>query len=144
MALLVIPGCGSSAEDVSKERLTQMAGGPLKEVVPVSGKVSVDGEPKAGVKLHLYPAAGGEKITESLTKADGTYCWATYTPCDGLPAGSYKIAFQLFPKQRRNDTISNADDLFKGRYNDPVKSEFTLTVEKGKPQTDANYELKMK
>jgi hypothetical protein len=141
---LLIAGCGSSAEDSSKERLAAMAGGRLKDVVPVSGKVLVDGAPTAGVNLHLFPSAGGNRITSVKTGPDGTYCWSTHTSCDGIEAGSYKIAFDFFKKPKRNDNVNMADDQLKGRYSDPMKSEFSLTVTKGTPQKDVNYELKTK
>ncbi len=142
--LLLLAGCGSSAGDMSKERLAQMAGGQLKEVVPVSGKVVIDGEPRAEVILQLFPADGGKQITETRTGGDGAYCWSTHLTCDGIEAGTYKVAFEHFPKPKRNDQNEKKDDLFKGKYSNPKKSEFTLTVEKGKPQKDVNYELKMK
>src|SRR6187549_3927495 len=90
LAVLLIAGCGTGKGDVSKERLEQMAGGTLKEVVPVSGKVLVDGEPKGGVNLYLHPDAGGESITTCRTKEDGTYCWSTNMACDGIAPGKYR------------------------------------------------------
>jgi hypothetical protein len=121
-----------------------MAGGTLKDVVPVSGKVLVDGEPKEGVNLYLYAGTGGSAIAECRTKSDGTYCWSTYTPCDGLEAGSYRLAFKYVPKQRRNDRDEEAMDLFQGRYSDPTKVEYLLTVEEDAPQTGVDYDLKTK
>ncbi len=129
---------------MSKERLEKMSGGALKEVVPVSGKVLVDGEAKGGVNIYLYPAAGGKMITECRTNADGTYCWATYGQCDGIEAGSYKLAFRLVPRQKRNDRNETSDDVFKNKYSDPTKVDFPLTVAKGAPQKDVNYELTAK
>lgn len=137
-------GCGDAKKDVSKERLEKMAGGALKNVVPVSGTVRVDGEPKAGVNLYLHPDTGGEAITTCRTKEDGTYCWSTYTTCDGLPAGKYRLAFRLVPQMKRNDRNEASDDLFKGKFANPGKIEYLLTVEDGSPQTDANYELSTK
>jgi 5-hydroxyisourate hydrolase-like protein (transthyretin family) len=144
LAVLLIAGCGPGAGDTSQERLAQMSGGNLKDVVPVSGKVLVDGEPKAGVTIYLYRSTGGEQIAECRTNPDGTYCWATHLPCDGIEAGSYRLAFKCFPKLRRNDQIKETDDLFQGRYSDPMKVEFLLTVEEGSPQTDVDYALTTK
>src|SRR5262245_23558708 len=83
LALLLIAGCGPGAGDTSPERLAQMAGGTLKDVVPISGKVLVDGEPKGGVNIYLYPSAGGNQIAQCRTNPDGTYCWTTHIGCDG-------------------------------------------------------------
>jgi hypothetical protein len=144
LAVSLIAGCGPGADDVSPERLAQMAGGSLKDVVPVSGKVLVDGEPKGGVNIYLYASTGGKVIAECRTKADGTYCWVTHTACDGLEAGSYRLAFKYVPKPRRNERTEEADDLFQGRYSDPMKVEYLLTVEEDSPQTDVDYDLKTK
>jgi hypothetical protein len=121
-----------------------MAGGTLKDVVPVSGKVLVDGEPKGGVNLYLYASTGGTAIAECRTNPDGTYCWSTHLPCDGIEAGSYRLAFKYVPKQRRNDRDEDAGDLFQGRYSDPMRVEYLLTVEEDSPQKDVDYELTTK
>jgi hypothetical protein len=144
VAALLLAGCGPGADDVSKERLAQMAGGKLKDVVPISGTVLVDGEPKGGVNIYVYATTGGTAIAECRTDSDGTYCWSTHTACDGLEPGSYRIAFKYVPKLRRNERIEEADDLFRGRYSDPMKVEYLLTVEEDSPQADVDYELKMK
>jgi len=127
---------------MSEERLASMAGGKLKDVVPVSGKVLVDGAPQAGVNLFLYPSNDGRKpIAECRTDSTGAYCWATHTECDGLAPGKYRLAFQYMPKRSRND---KGNDLLGGRYSDPMKVEYPLTVEEGSPQEDVNYELSTK
>lgn len=143
LSLLLIVGCGTGA-DTSKERLESMSGGKLKTVVPVSGKVLVDGEPAGGVTLFLHPEKGGKPLAQTLTKPDGTYCWATYIACDGIEPGSYRLAFQRLPKQKRNDNVNAAEDLFKKKFIDPLKIDYPLTVAEGSPQVDVNYELSTK
>lgn len=129
---------------MSKERLTKMAGGALKDVVPVSGKVLVDGEPKGNVNLFLHPADGGPSILSIRTNPDGTYCWSTHSSCDGLEPGDYVIAFTYVPKLKRNESNEISGDLFKGKYGDPKKSAYKLSVAKGTPQKDVDYDLKTK
>ncbi|MGE0374497.1 MAG: hypothetical protein AB7Q45_03700 [Planctomycetaceae bacterium] len=138
-ALLLLAGCSSGTE-MTDERLASMAGGKLKETVKVSGKVLVDGTPQPGVNIHLYGPGGGAEVNNCRTGEDGTYCWSTHVSCDGLEAGSYRLAFEYVPKEKKND---EGTDLFKGKYRNPAKNDFTLTVEKGVPQTDVNYELKL-
>ena len=141
---LLITGCGGSgADDASKERLAQMAGGKLAEVVPVGGKVLVDGEAKAGVNLYLYSSDGSKLTGQSRTDSDGTYCWSTSLACDGIEAGSYRVAFRYIPKEKKNDSDEKALDLFKSRYSNPMKVEYLLTVAAGTPQPAVNYELKV-
>ena len=133
-------GCGGGA--LTKDDLKKMAGGTLKEVVPASGKVTVDGQPIEGLYIDAYSAAGGAAPFKSVrTDKDGKYCWSTHLNCDGMEPGDYKICFKYIPKMNRK---GEGDDQFKGRYADPAKSEFKLTLEKGSPQKDVNYDLTTK
>ena len=135
---LALVGCGGDNADSSKERLEAMAGGELKETVPVSGTVSIDGVPAMGVNLDLYPAAGGAAITHCRTKLDGTYCWSSYVACDGLPPGEYRLGFTYVPKEKRN---GEGVDEFHGKYKNPAKGDFVLKVESGQPQTNVDYDF---
>lgn len=139
LAVTLFPGCGNKKDDTSAERLKSMAGGTLKAVVPVSGTILVDGAPTAGVNLYLYKEEGGAPLKECRTDEDGKYCWSTHLQCDGLEPGTYRLGFAHIPILRKNGT---GDDLFKGKHNNPTKSEFKLVVEEGNPQEDVEYELK--
>lgn len=141
LGVLLISGCSSGKDDMTEKRLAGMAGGSLKSVVPVSGAVTIDGEPAQGVNLYLHKEEGGASVKESRTGEDGTYCWSTNLQCDGLEPGTYRLAFEHIPKPRRND---KGVDLFKGKYKNPMKHEFKLTVEDGAPQTGVDYELSKK
>ena len=131
-------GCGSGGNPLSDTDLKKIAGGDLKEVVPVSGKVNVDGQPALGVNIYLHAENDPNYISFARTGSDGKYCWATYRPCDGIPLGKYTLTFKHMPKMTPK---GKGDDLLKGRYANPKKSEFKLTVEKGAPQKDVNYDL---
>lgn len=139
--LVALSGCGDAKTDVSNERLTAMAGGKLKEVVPVSGKVLIDGEPAQGVNIYLHKDGGPTPVANTRTSDDGTYCWSTYRNCDGLEPGSYKLGFEHIPNPKKNDT---GIDLFKGKFKNPMRNDFNLTVESDSPQTDVDYDLKLK
>ncbi len=139
-ALLLHVGC-SDERDVGKDQLKSMAGGELKEVIPVSGIVSIDGTPTAGVNIYAYSKASGLKAAnQTRTEPDGTYCWATYEPCDGLPPGEYRLAFAHVPKEGHGN--KQGEDLLRGKYRDPTKNDFTLQIKSGEPQTEVNYDLK--
>ena len=140
LSVFLAAGCSTGKDDVSKERLKAMAGGALKEVVPVSGTVLVDGEPTAGVALYLYPEQGGELIRECQTDEEGKYCWTTHTPCDGLEPGSYRLAFRHLTKREKKP--GSGGDAFDGKYANPMKGDFKLTVEADTPIVDMDYELK--
>ncbi|MFO1095809.1 MAG: hypothetical protein U0992_21255 [Planctomycetaceae bacterium] len=142
LALLLFAGCGNSNGDASADRIKSMAGGDLKTVVPVSGKVLVDGEPKAGVKVMLYVDGPIPQLHgECGTKPDGTYCWTTYGDCDGIVPGEYKVTFRQWRFEKENERYEASDDLLHGKYSDPRKSQFKLSVKAGAPQTNADYEL---
>ena len=142
LALMVFPGCGGEGkDDASKERLKSMSGGSeVKDVVPVSGTVLVDGAPMEGVFISLHDESGGAAIKTTKTDKDGKYCWSTYGSCDGLEPGTYLLSFKLMPNM--NPKKDSAPDLFKGKYKSPTKNDFKLTVAAGPPQTDVKYELK--
>ena len=140
-AVLLICGCGSPSSDASKARIKAMAGGELKNVVPVSGKVLVDGQPVSGVLLQLWSSNSSEKPRKNLIAgADGKYCWSTYTVCDGLEPGTYKLTF----KQLKDPEKEKSDDLFKGRYSNVSETKYELIVEAGKPQVNVDYDLNAK
>jgi len=138
--ILLLSGCGDDGV-LTDEDLKNQAGGTLKETVAVSGKVTIDGKPGNRVQIFAFSKEGGMKpASECLTSSDGTYCWSTYKDCDGLPPGEYRFAFKQVGAREK----PGAADKLKGKFMNPVKNEFALTAESGKPQTDVNYDLKLK
>ncbi len=129
---------------MSKERLEKITGGSLKETVPVSGVVTLDGNPEEGIVILLYPKTAGDgtdPISQVRTDVGGKYCWSTYSNCDGVVPGEYKLLFKNMPKVNK---AGEGKDLFNGRYANLKKPEFTLTVGSESPQEDVDYELKSK
>lgn len=142
VALISLAGCGSSAE-VSQDQLAEMAGGKLTEVVSVSGTVTVDGKPTAGINLYLHDKSN-KRLRQSRTDEKGKYCWSTHVLCDGLEPGKYKVTFRHIPVERDYDGNEAVDDLFKSRYSNARKSEYTLDVTAGAPAAPVDYDLKSK
>jgi hypothetical protein len=139
VGLVSLSGCGDTKTDASKERLKAMAGGQLKDVVPIKGIVNIDGSPAMGVNLFLYSAGNvANPIKECRTDQDGKYCWSSYQTCDGVEPGTYLLGFTHVPNPKKNDT---GVDLFKGKYKNPQKNKIELKVEAGAPQEAANYDL---
>ncbi|MBL8851208.1 MAG: carboxypeptidase regulatory-like domain-containing protein [Planctomycetaceae bacterium] len=135
-------GCADkSKEDATKERIEQLAGGTLSDVVAVRGTVFIDGAAAEGVNLMLFKSGAPQQVATTRTDADGKYCWSTYGNCDGIPAGEYSVAFTHIPKPKKNDS---GVDLLKGKYANSRSSKFKLVVENGKPQETVNYELETK
>ncbi len=142
LGLVTLAGCSDGKTDLSEERLKAMAGGELKEVVPVKGEVNVDGAPAEGVNLFLYREEDlFNFIKECRTDIGGRYCWSTNLSCDGLEPGKYRIGMTHVPKPKKN---GEGIDVFEGKYQNPQMNEFQLTVEKGAPQEAMNYDLQSK
>ncbi|MEO1998688.1 MAG: hypothetical protein ABGZ17_25870, partial [Planctomycetaceae bacterium] len=111
-----------------------------KETVPVSGTVSINGAPAAGVNIYAYAKGGGmQAAAEARTAEDGTYCWATYQECDGMVPAEYQLAFSHVPKEGKGKNAG--EDLLQGKYKNPTEHDFTLVVKSGEPQTEVNYVL---
>lgn len=140
LTLILLVGCGRATQ-LSKQRIESMTGGPLKNVVPVSGAVKVNGSSQSDITIRLHPVTGGVSIAEVRTDSQGKYCWSTYKKGDGLAPGEYKLTFKHQPHINK---AGEGKDLFKGRYADPAKSEFKLTVQEGKPQPDLDFDLASK
>jgi hypothetical protein len=132
MCLAVGAGCGGGEE---ARRLP---------VHPASGKVSVDGRPAGGVLVLLHPAAGSPAAKEGVmpsatTEEDGTFQLSSYEQDDGAPAGGYSATIQWYQpdvKSKRGKRpmpvgFAPKSDRFQGRYNDPRKSPWQVTIIEG-------------
>jgi hypothetical protein len=141
LSTLLMVGCGSGSYTRSDADLAKISGGELKEVVPVAGKITVDGSPVAGVNVYFHSKVNEPPSTVARTDAAGKYCVSTYRPCDGIVPGEYLLTFKFMPKMTPN---GRGEDLLKGRYADPQNTEFKLTAELRKPQKDVDFELNTK
>ncbi|MFO0918159.1 MAG: carboxypeptidase-like regulatory domain-containing protein [Planctomycetaceae bacterium] len=114
-----------------------------KPVIPVSGVVLVDGEPKAGIQIRFHAEAEDPRnATLSMAKTDeeGLFKAWTYRVDDGVPPGEYTVTFN--DQSETKPHMRSGPDLFKGRYSDPKTSNFKLTVpEKGMPIDMGTIEL---
>ena len=107
-------------------------GGPRVEVIPVTGKVLVDGEPGANVDILFIRVSD---VTVDLTvptprgKTDenGVIQCSSYVTNDGITAGTYKLIFAMVDKM--NPITGELEgDRFKGKYMKGSESEFTVTI----------------
>ncbi|PQO26790.1 carboxypeptidase-like regulatory domain-containing protein [Blastopirellula marina] len=64
------------------------SGGDLK---PVTGVVTMDGQPASGVKVIFVPVEGGRANSMALTDAAGRYALAYTTQHSGAKPGAYKV-----------------------------------------------------
>lgn len=83
-ALGLIVGCGSG---VKPEK--------VPELEPVSGKVTLNGEPTEGVAVIFFPAATNKNGNPSnaITSPDGTFTLTYRTGKEGVPVGDYIVLF---------------------------------------------------
>ncbi len=140
--VLLLSGCGGYGRDTSEEALKAMAGvDELKETIPVSGVVTINGEPTANVEILAYTQESGmEPAVTVRTTADGKYAWTTYIADDGIVPGEYKLAFKHIVKEAKGN--KQAEDGLQGKYRNPMQTGFELKVESGgEPQTEVNYDL---
>ena len=114
-----------------------------KPVIPVSGVVHVGAAPRAGIQIKFHAASQDPQnatLSVATTDAEGRFKAWTYKPDDGVPPGDYAVTFDDQSKKKPHERTS--PDLFKGKYSDPKKSKFKITVpEDGKPIDMGTIEL---
>ncbi len=83
LSALVFSGCGGAVEK------------PVENVVPVSGKVTFDGKPQAGIQVIFTPIGGNTESRggNAVTDAAGAFSLKNYMGADGVPAGQYSVTF---------------------------------------------------
>ena len=129
----------------------EMKGGPRVEVVPVTGKVLVDGKPVKGVVVDFYRVGvpGVDFAVpqpQGITDENGNLTLSTYLSGDGGAPGEYKLVFQLGTSM---NPISGdvTGDAFRGKYRDPRKSKFKATISEeagDEPHDIGTFELTTK
>jgi hypothetical protein len=83
LGALVFAGCGGTVEK------------PVEKVVPVGGKVTLDGKPQAGIQVIFTPIGGNTESRggNAVTDAAGAFSLKNYMGADGVPAGQYSVTF---------------------------------------------------
>ncbi len=124
MVAVAIVGCGRKAET------------PRPQPYPVSGKVIFHGKPAAGFRIAFFPLKelpGPQFAPSATTDANGEFQLQSYQPNDGAPAGDYAVTF-TWPQEVPNPDPADAPkivDRLRGRFSDPKKSQFKVTVREG-------------
>src|SRR5262245_39016229 len=70
-------------------------GDGLPPRVPVSGKVTIDGQPVTFGSVRFVPAGGGRQATAQIDK-DGSFTLTAYEPGDGCVPGTHRVAVYSF------------------------------------------------
>lgn len=138
-ALLALAGCEAKEERVP--------------VVPVTGKVLVDGQPAERATVIFHLRSGSEMRAEATgvapptptgeVKPDGTFALNSYTAGDGAPPGDYAVSI-IWP-QGTSQIGGDADtgDRLGGKYANPETSGLRATVGSSATEIPA-FELKSK
>ncbi len=117
-------------------------------VHPVSGKVSVNGQSASGVLVLLHPAEGSpaakaDVIPSATTGEDGTFQLSSYEQDDGAPVGGYSVTIQWLQsdananakatkgKKAMPSGFARQSDRLQGKYKDPKKSPWQVTITEG-------------
>lgn len=82
-ALLTIVSCG--------------CGSDAPKTVPVTGKVTYNGQPVTSGTIMLVPQDSGYGATGQIQK-DGTFELTSFKPGDGAAPGNYSVTVQVFPE----------------------------------------------
>lgn len=122
---IVIPGCGGGRAEVCGAK-----------PYPVTGKVAYQGKPAAGFQVVFNPVTeqNGPRFAPSGTTNDnGEFHLRSYQADDGAPPGEYAVTFtwlQPVPGPDPGDAPRQIDRL-RGRYSDPTRSVFKVSVHEG-------------
>lgn len=112
--------------------------------VPVTGLVTMDGKPVPGVLVKFHPQFNMGKIKYvplGETDPNGRFTLSTGGPGNGAPPGEYVVTFQkpMIQSDEENSGIEIRVDEWKGRFKDPDKSRWRVTV--GKQDSLPTFEL---
>jgi 5-hydroxyisourate hydrolase-like protein (transthyretin family) len=100
------------------------------ETFPVTGEVSVDGQPAKGLQVtcNLVGTPSSNKfppVIRALTKDDGAFALTSYESGDGAPQGEYTLTFMW---GAHTPFKGYSGDKLNGRYADPKASQVKVTV----------------
>ena len=103
---------------------------------PVMGSVTQKGKPAAGIVVKFHPQfeMGRVKFTPSgETGQDGKFILNTGAAGNGAPRGDYIVTLEKprIVSDRQNSGIETEVDDLKGKYSDPSKSEWKVTIKSG-------------
>ena len=122
---LAVTALAAGCADVGPKRVA---------VYPVAGKVLFNGQPAERAMVVFHPlGANDPRALRPLATvaADGTFRLTTYTTGDGAPEGEYAVTITWPGGPPPKDPDDPPPDRLKGRYANPAKSPWKVTVKPG-------------
>lgn len=107
-------------------------GEPRPDVQPVTGSLTINGQPAEGAILSFHPVDGQNfdrrgSRPRAIVEGDGTFTVSTYGDGDGAPAGQYAVSIVWLT----NPESANPVDQLGGRFANPQQSEWRVQIEEG-------------
>jgi len=103
---------------------------------PVTGTVTLDGKPVAGIDVVFIPMEGGRTNSIARTNPEGRFTLTYTSQHAGAMPGEYKVLF----KQEEPDT---GRELLPARFSSGGKTTFRATVEEG-GENEFHFEIESK
>lgn len=104
-------------------------------VHPVRGSVTFQKKPATKAVVVLRPLAPGplkDVFPHGEVGPDGTFQIGTFAEGDGAPAGEYAVTITWPETTKDRDGVEvTGGDRLNGRYSDPAKSKWKVTIKEG-------------
>jgi hypothetical protein len=116
-----------------------------KPTQPVSGTVTIDGKPVAGVTVTFYAwnptSSKYSNVADGLSDEKGQFQLTTYSRFDGCPAGEYKVTVVRTGKGFYTDEVP-MKNLLPEQYTEPKTTPLKVVVKEG--ANDLNLDVPSK
>lgn len=142
VALLATLGC-------SKETVNP-------ETIPVSGVVTLNGDPIEGAQIAFLSTDGKSRGGFATSKDDGSFSASTFQANDGVLPGKYSVTVVKYPamdsdvgvdmdsEEYTGEEVAEAEEiknLLPAKYAEKSTTEFAFEFELGQSQTDLKLDL---
>ena len=118
------------------------------KIVPIAGRVTLDGQPVAGARVMFSPKAVAGELragpdSYGRTDADGRFQLQTIKGQDGAVVATHTVRFRTRTETEdaQGKVVIEREEVFAARYND--ESELTYDVAAG-GTSSADFELSSK
>ena len=110
------------------------------QVYPVSGRVTVNGDPAGGAELVFFGVdetlkSADAPMPKAYTDPEGNFQVGSYDLSDGAPAGEYRVTVVWRPSDSADPERRDMEpDALQGKYSDPETTPLRVTVERAPNQ----------